>query len=99
MPKYFARLIIAGLLLPQTGCFNTSTETENNEVIDENAPIVLTEEQKEIAGIELGVIEKRLVDVQVMNHLAISNAGDEFVDLHVGLPRAIVVASAAGEDR
>lgn len=61
IPKYFTNLIIAGLLLPLIGCFNTSTEPAEDEGGDDNAPIVLTEEQKEIAGIELGVMEKRLV--------------------------------------
>ena len=50
IPKYFTNLIIAGLLLPLIGCFNTSTEPAEDEGGDDNAPIVLTEEQKEIAS-------------------------------------------------
>lgn len=60
-PKYLSILIIAGTFLPLIGCFNTSSEPAEDEGVDDNAPIILTEEQKEIAGIELGVLEKRLV--------------------------------------
>ena len=59
--RYLTRFIIAGIFLPIFGCFNTSSEPAQDEGIDDNSPIVLTEEQKEIAGIELGVLEKRLV--------------------------------------
>ena len=60
-PKYLSILIIAGTFLPLIGCFNTSSEPAEDEGVDDNAPIILTEEQKEIAGIELGGLEKRLV--------------------------------------
>ena len=59
--KLFIRLLGLSLFLPIMGCLNTSPDSAQEESMDSSLPLILTEQQMEIAGIELGRLEKRLV--------------------------------------
>ena len=43
--------------------------------------------------------EEGVVHVEVVDHLAVVEGGDQLVDLHVFLAGGVVVVAAAGEDR